>query len=276
MLLPRLAVCSWSLQPRDPRDLIEKLARVRIPRVQLALDPLRENPAAWRDLAPLLAQNNITIISGMLRCAGEDYTTLETIKHTGGIAPDATWDENQKNFREGAAIAARLGIKLITLHAGFLPHPTAPGFHKIKTRLETTAALLAEHRTTLALETGQETAPELATLLRALDNKTTGVNFDPANMILYAKGDPAGALRTLAPWLRQIHLKDARHTKHPGTWGEELPIGRGDIDWPRFFATLRDLNYTGDYAIECEAGTRRLADISEGRDFLEKFFTGPA
>ena len=39
-----------------------------------------------------------------------------------------------------------------------------------------------------------------------------GVNFDPANMLLYDKGDPIEALRLLGPWVRQVHIKDARKT----------------------------------------------------------------
>ncbi|OAM90546.1 sugar phosphate isomerase/epimerase [Termitidicoccus mucosus] len=270
----RLAVCSWSLQARDQHELIERLVRTGIRNVQLALDPLRETPAAWDGIESLLARNNITVISGMLGCVGEDYTTLESIKRTGGIAPDATWAENLANFREGAAIASRLGLKLVTFHAGFLPRKTDAGFPVMKERLETLASLFAERKIALGLETGQETAGELAELMRELadgKNNNIGVNFDPGNMILYGKGDPVAALRALAPWLRQIHIKDARHAKTPGAWGEEVPAGRGDVDWAHFFETLRELGYGGDFAIEREAGMQRVEDIREGREFLGKF-----
>ena len=53
-----------------------------------------------------------------------------------------------------------------------------------------------------------------------------GVNFDPANMILYDKGDPIAALRVVGPWIRSLHIKDARRTKVPGTWGEEVAAAR--------------------------------------------------
>ena len=90
----RLAVCSWSLQPTDPNDLITKLKAAGIRRVQLALDPLRESPAVWGETEALFRQNGITIIAGMFGCVGEDYSTLETIRVTGGIAPDSTWEQN--------------------------------------------------------------------------------------------------------------------------------------------------------------------------------------
>ncbi len=81
----RLAVCSWSLQAANPRELAAKLGSTGISRVQLALDPLRENPAVWRDAEAVLKQAGITIISGMFGCVGEDYSTLDTIRATGGI-----------------------------------------------------------------------------------------------------------------------------------------------------------------------------------------------
>ena len=43
----RLAVCSWSLLPTDPKDLVAKLNATGIRRVQLELGPLCENPKVW-------------------------------------------------------------------------------------------------------------------------------------------------------------------------------------------------------------------------------------
>ncbi len=47
-----LTVCSWSLQPTSPQQLIEHLRAIGLSRVQLALDPLRENPAVWSEEIP--------------------------------------------------------------------------------------------------------------------------------------------------------------------------------------------------------------------------------
>src|SRR5664279_3952120 len=91
-LTERLAVCSWSLQPASPGDLVTKLESTGIRRAQLALDPLRDSPKIWGETAALFRQKGITIVSGMFGCVGEDYSTLETIRLTGGIAPDARWE----------------------------------------------------------------------------------------------------------------------------------------------------------------------------------------
>src|SRR5512135_966502 len=91
-LVERLAVCSWSLQPASPQDLITKLQATGIRRVQLALDPLRETPSVWGKTPDLFRQNSLTVVSGMFGCVGEDYSTLDSIRVTGGLAPDMTWE----------------------------------------------------------------------------------------------------------------------------------------------------------------------------------------
>ena len=270
-LVERLAVCSWSLQPVSPQDLVTKLQATGIRRVQLALDPLRETPGVWGETADLFRKNGLTVVSGMFGCVGEDYSTLDTIRVTGGIAPDATWEKNWANIRSTAALAQRLGLKLVTFHAGFLPHDEKdPNFAKLLRRLAETADVFKAANISLGLETGQETAPVLAQLLRKLKRSNVGVNFDPANMILYDKGDPIAALRALGPWIRAVHIKDARRTKVPGTWGEEVTVGTGEVDWKAFFATLRELNYTGDFVIEREAGNQRVADIRTAKDVVAR------
>ena len=266
----RLGVCSWSLQPESADDLFTKLAETGLARVQIALDPIRENAkGGWADFTARCAAKGVTCVSGMLGTVGEDYTTLETIKATGGVVPDATWPQTWANIQADADLAQAMGLKLVTFHAGFLPHEESdPSFGKLVDRLHQVAGLFAGKQMSVAFETGQEEASTLAAFLTKLDRANVGVNFDPANMILYGKGDPVAALRTLGPWLRQCHLKDAVATKTPGTWGEEVRLGTGQVDWKAFFATLGEVGFTGDLCIEREAGNQRVADIRAAREYV--------
>jgi L-ribulose-5-phosphate 3-epimerase len=268
----RLAVCSWSLQPQSAEDLLKKLAATGLARVQVALAPIRENRGgAWGDFTGLCARQGVTCVSGMMATAGEDYSTLDSIKRTGGVVPDATWPENWRTMQADADLAQRMGLKLVTFHAGFLPHDEKdPAFPKLQARVRQVADLFAGRGIALGLETGQETAETLAQFLKTLERGNVGVNFDPANMILYDKGEPVAALRALARWLRQCHIKDAVRTKVPGTWGEEVPVGAGQVDWKSFFQTLRDVGFKGDLCIEREAGDRRVADIRSAREHVQR------
>jgi len=273
-LSERLAVCSWSLQPNDVDDLAAKLRQTGIGRVQLALDPLRDGLHGWERTEEVLRRNQIEIVSVMFGCVGEDYSTLESIRVTGGIVPDATWEQNRKNIRASARLASNLGQKLATFHAGFVPHDEAdPAFAKMLVRLREVSDIFGEENIEIGLETGQETAAALLwllSLLEKLNRPNVGVNFDPANMILYNKGDPVDAVRTLAPWIRQAHIKDAVATKVPGTWGEEVPVGEGEVDWRAFFGTLGEIGFGGNLVIEREAGNQRIADIRAAKAIVEK------
>ena len=272
-LMKRLAVCSWSLQPTSADNFFQKLAATGIPRVSIALDPIRENAGgAWANFQERAVQHGVTCVSGMMTAIGEDYSTLESIKRTGGVVPDEHWEGNWRNFQANADLAVSLGLTFVMFHAGFLPHEeNDPDFAKLVGRLSKVAELFAARGINVGFETGQETADTLATFLRKLNRPNVGINFDPANMLLYDKGDPIAALRTLGPWLKQCHMKDATRTKIPGTWGEEVVLGTGQVDWRAFFGVLRELNFQGDLAIEREAGTQRVADIRTAREHLEQF-----
>lgn len=89
-IVDRLAVCSWSLQAESPASLVERVLATGVRKVQLALDPLRERPEIWANTPAKLADAGIGVVSGMFGTLGEDYTTLETIRETGGVVPDAT------------------------------------------------------------------------------------------------------------------------------------------------------------------------------------------
>jgi sugar phosphate isomerase/epimerase len=263
-------VSSWSLQPANPDQLIQQMQQIGLARVQLALDPLRENPTVWGRFPEQASKAGLQLISGMFGCMGEDYSTMETIRRTGGIVPEATWEQNRQNIQKSADLAVRLRLTLVSFHAGFLPHdPQTAEYGKLLQRLRQVADLFAAHRIDLALETGQETAETLRQFLETLQRPNVGVNFDPANMILYDKGDPIAALRVLSPWLKQCHIKDAHRTKVPGQWGDEVVAGTGQVPWKEFFRVLEEHKYAGYCAIEREAGQQRVQDIRAAREFVE-------
>jgi L-ribulose-5-phosphate 3-epimerase len=272
--LEHLAVCSWSLQPAGPADLAQQLSAVGIGRVQLGLDPVREDPA-WADAFAVLGEHGIDVVSGMMAAVGEDYSTLESIKVTGGITPDETWEQNLANFTANADLMVKEGVSTALFHAGFLPHEESdPDFEKMLGRLSAVADLFAERGLSVVLETGQEPAHGLRAFLDRLNRGNVGANLDPANMLLYNNGNPVEALRLLGSYVCNLHIKDANVTQVPGTWGEEVVVGTGQVDWSEFFEALDDIGFEGDLCIEREAGDQRVADIRRAREFLASLNEG--
>ncbi len=264
-MIGSLGVCSWSLRPASPADLVERVSACGLKAVQLGLEPIRSGAWDLHETSEALADARIEILSGMLETEGEDYSTLETIKTTGGLRPDGVWDANLERAQQVAWIAEALGMELVTFHAGFIPHDAGdPERATMVERVRTVADIFADHGVRLGLETGQESAETLVELLDELDRKNVGVNFDPANMILYGMGDPIAALRTLLPRVVQVHLKDATATATPGTWGDEVPVGTGDVDWHAFGDVLGSAGRPIDVLFEREAGEQREHDIRHG------------
>lgn len=268
-LQTRLGLCSWSVQPTSATDLVKKMNQVGIDCVQLNLMPLLEDLDGWQNTTATLTEAGIRIISGMFGTASEDYSSIDSIRQTGGVVPDGTWSANWKNIQQIASIAKSLEIELTTFHAGFIPHdPNDPVYGKIADRIGQIANLFAANGMNVGLETGQERAETLHRFLNDLNQPNVGVNFDPANMVLYSSGDPVEALRLLGPHLMQCHIKDAKRTTVPGTWGTEEAVGSGDVDWNAFLAELDVIDFRGNLVIEREAGPQRLNDIIQAKDLI--------
>ena len=266
----RIGVCSWSLKPADHHDLLDRLRACGIDRAQLALDALARD--GWDGCGPSLTSAGITLVSGMVGAVGEDYSTIDAIRRTGGVVPDATWPATRDRMRQAAVFAGNLGLPLVTFHAGFIPEQADdPAFTKAVDRVREVADLFP---CPVALETGQESAEALSRFLDAVDRREVGVNFDPANMLLYGSGDPVDALRRLLPRVVQVHIKDAIPSGEAGEWGREVPVGEGAVPWADFFTVLRDGGYGGDLVIEREAGPTREADVRTAADLIRGQLAG--
>ena len=179
---------------------------------------------------PEAARASGLILTGaMLGFPGEDYTTPQTIKATGGFGDPATRPERLDRLAWALDRTVALGLTDLTLHAGFLPEAGDPGRSPMLDTLAKAGRIAADKGVTLAFETGQETAVLLRLTLDDLKAPNLKVNFDPANMLLYDMGDPIHAVEILGPDIRSVHVKDARRPTIPGAVGRGSPArpGRG-------------------------------------------------
>jgi sugar phosphate isomerase/epimerase len=263
-----IGICSWSLQT-DIDGVADAMKKIGIEHVHLGI-----RAAVGDDDYLAAVQNQNWIVSStMIDFPQEDYSTIDSIKVTGGIAPDDCWEQNKQLFMGAVDATVKLGVKYISTHAGFIDESDPEYIKKFYDRITTLADAAAEKDLMLLLETGQETAEELKHFLEELDHSAIGVNFDPANMILYDKGNPIEAVTVLAPWIKHIHIKDATQTEQPGTWGAEVPWGDGQVGTETFLSTLGEIGFNGVIAIEREAGNDRFGDIKLAAERLLEFNT---
>jgi len=277
MGIPELGVCSWSLKVTSVPELAKLMKEVGAAVTQVALgDP---NHATWKEGAGIikaLKGSHLEISATMIGYPGEDYTSPQTIQRTGGFGDPGARKERLEMFRRAVDMTADLGIKILASHAGFIPEPSDPGRGAFLDCLYDAADYAASKHIAFAMETGQETAELLRRTLDELAVDSLKVNFDPANMILYEKGDPIHAVEVLGPDIVHVHVKDARPPKRPGEWGEEVPLGQGTVGMPEFLEALAAIDYAGPLVVEREVGdqAQRIEDIRNGLLHLRKLITG--
>ena len=268
-----IGVCSWSFQVTSIPELRRLLDEVGVNVVQIACgDP---HHAAWDegdDMPEAALAEGFDLTSAMLGFPGEDYTTPQTIQKTGGFGDPATRPERLERLAWALDRTLALGLTGLMMHAGFLPEPGDPDRKPFLDTLGTVSDMAQAKGITVGFETGQETADLLRLTLDDLACPNLKVNFDPANMLLYDKGDPIRAVEILGADIGSVHVKDANRPTTPGQWGEEVPLGQGQVDIPRFVRTLEAVGYTGPLCIEREVGNQRerVADIAHGVRFLRE------
>lgn len=259
-----VGVCSWSLG-----NDFDKITAAGVDCVHLALAP-----ALAKDGSQYLAKaakSELTFTATMINFPQEDYSSLESIKATGGIVPDDCWWDNRETVLRAIELTAELKVPFLSMHFGFIDNKNPV---KAKTLIERTKMLAdkaAENNVTLLMETGQESAEELGDFLEKLHHPALGANFDPANMILYGKGNPVEAVGILGPWIKHVHIKDGIQTKTPGTWGSEVVWGKGEVDADKFLKALKNAGFSGALAVEREGGDDRLGDIKIAVNLLRRF-----
>jgi sugar phosphate isomerase/epimerase len=225
-----------------------------------------------------LQQAGFAVVTVFAAYQGEDYADIPTVQRSVGFIPRNTRDERERRTYEVSEFAAAIGVSSIATHIGFVPEGTThPDYIAVRDLVRRVADHAARHGQTFALETGQEPAHVLQQFLKDVNRPNVGINFDPANMILYGTGDPIKALGTLAPLVLSVHVKDGDWPPREQALGRERPLGQGSVGIPRFVEKLKQIGFRGPLNIEREAENQqeRIADMRSAVVFLKKLTTSP-
>jgi sugar phosphate isomerase/epimerase len=206
---------------------------------------------------------------------GENYADIPTVQRTVGFIPPKSREDRERRTYEVSDFAAAIGVHSIACHIGFVPEDaTHPDYTAVRDIVRRVADHAANHRQTFALETGQEPAHVLERFLKDVERTNVGINFDPANLILYGTGDPIEALAVLGARVLSVHVKDGDWPARdqPGALGVERPLGQGSVGIPRFIAKLKEIGFRGSLNIEREAEDQkeRIEDIGRAVQYLKK------
>jgi sugar phosphate isomerase/epimerase len=258
-----IGVMFWA--GRDPAETLAELTALGVRSGQLGvpgdLDP--SCAAAWRDA---LFAVGFTVYTVFAAFEGESYADIPAVQGTVGFIPAATREVREQRMYRVADFAAQIGVTGVATHIGFVPEDVGdPDYIAVRELVRRVCDYAATLGQTFALETGQEPAAVLLDFIHDVNRDNLGINFDPANMVLYGTGDPIEALGVLAAHVLSIHCKDGNWPPRdqPGSLGHEVQLGQGAVGVEKFLHQLRHIGYQGPLAIEREASdpAERLRDI---------------
>lgn len=184
-------------------------------------------------------------------------------------------------------LALELGTNIVTTHIGVVPSDSNHERYKIMQEACFTLANYADSvGARFAVETGPEKSEILKGFLDSLGSKGVSVNLDPANLVMVAGDDPVAAVHNLKDYIVHTHAKDGNMliktnpeciygvTEMPegyeeSSFFEEVPLGNGSVDFPKYIAALDEIGYHGFLTIEREVGPDPAGDIAMAYNFLK-------
>ncbi|MGB2643970.1 MAG: sugar phosphate isomerase/epimerase family protein [Candidatus Acidiferrum sp.] len=254
----------------DPDAAIAKIHALGMPTCQAYAERFDAELAG--KLVKALEKYGIEATSIVVGGPGKEVWDFYGGPLTIGLVPRETRAARIAQIKKASDFAKECGVPAVQTHCGFIPeNPNEPLYKEVVAAMREVGEYCKRNGQNFRYETGQETP---ITLLRAildvgLDNQ--GINFDLANLILYGKANPVDAIEILGPYVQGIHAKDGLWPTNPKNLGEEVPIGKGKVDFPKIIARLKEMKYPGAVTIEREiSGPQQMEDVRGAKEYLEK------
>lgn len=255
---------------KDPDAAMAKIHDLGLQTCQVFVDEIAAELVGR--LRQALDKNQIEATSLVVGGPGKEVWDFYQGPLTIGLVPRETRAARIAHLKKASDFAKQCGIAAVQTHCGFIPeNPNDPVYKETVLAMREVASYCKRNGQNFRYETGQETPITLVRAIQDVGVDNQGVNFDLANLILYGKANPVDAIELLGPYVQGIHAKDGMWPTNPKELGQEVPIGKGKVDFPRIIARLKELNYRGAVTIEREiSGPQQAEDVREAKTYLEK------
>ncbi|MCL1859273.1 MAG: sugar phosphate isomerase/epimerase [Oscillospiraceae bacterium] len=184
-----------------------------------------------------------------------------------GFEDKAENESKVENSKRVLDLAKELECDIVTTHIGTVPGEECEKKDIMRKACRELAVYADSIGSAFAVETGPEPCVTLGAFLDSLGAMGVRVNFDPANLVMCVADDPVKGVETLSKYIVHTHAKDGIMIGDREGW-EELPLGKGGVDFDNYLLALNKIGYTGFLTIEREVGDNPEADIKLAKDFL--------
>jgi sugar phosphate isomerase/epimerase len=237
-------------------------------------------PDGAREFAGMLKTAGIRADSVVVVFDGESYTDRDSVVRTVGFRPVKLIPQRLEYAHKCVDFAEAIGAGIVTFHMGFLPAKAEDTAYQAMLKAVTElAAYAAKKDVVVSLETGQEAGEQLAAFLDKITVARVGVNFDPANLVIYGLESPSAALKSLVSRVTSVHVKDALPPAKAGAMGREVRPGEGRAELQECFNILRESSFKGALIIENyvwrDLKTKPPDELRIAKSFIERAW-GPS
>ena len=191
-------------------------------------------------------------------------------------------------LKETILLGKALDCDIVTTHLGVIPAEHDETYETLLEACNEIGCFAADMDACLAIETGPEPVERLCQF--CLDCEAgIRINYDPANLVMVQRADPAEGVHTSGELIVHTHAKDGVNVVpttgeyYYGKFAElgvdgvrelglmrQLPLGEGGVPWPRYLRALVDIGYQGYLTIERESRVEAGRDIADAVVFLRE------
>jgi len=267
--LPKLGIVAKVEKGGTAEATIKHVHDLGFPVCQIFFEEL-----SMEKVAPLLAalkKYNIEVSAVSEHNPGPRIFDFDHGAATIGIIPPTYRRQRIDALKLAADFAHACSIPAIHTHLGFIPEePNDPIYPVAVASIKEVASHCKQNGVMLLCETGEETPITMLRMIQDVGEGNVFVNLDTANLILYGKGNPVDAMDVFGKFVRGTHMKDGLFPTNPHVLGDEVPIGKGKVDFPTLFRKLKEVNYMGPFIIEREiSGPQQITDILQAKTYLQ-------
>jgi sugar phosphate isomerase/epimerase len=168
--------------------------------------------------------------------------------------------------------SAQLQARVVTLRVGRIPDDAESNPYVLLRDILNDLCRHGNHvGSTLAITPTSDSATTLRRLCSDVREGPIGVNFDPAVCVM--SGLPVGeTMRELHDLLVNVQVRDAIRDIDGG--GQEVPVGRGEVDWQEFLALIEETSYRGWLVVDRTRGEDQAGDVTRAVQYLREVANG--